>query len=270
LWTAGHRHAQTRDAPLPPPRNPLGLLTARDCSGSGESADGRFHSARRHRARRAIARSDHGARPSRSSCSAGDASSRRYVRVRVDGGGPSTAGRMVLAEGRFAAATSSAPRWRQLRAAVRHHGALPLGAWAPRSRPCTATPAGSTDCWCSRTSATRRSGQRRRASPRGTRAVRRRGGHAGARCSRPARATADPACPAFGRRFDAALAAAEVEHFVDHGIETRHGIPSGTGRACRHSARPSLRACGRSRAVRPISRTGTTWRGISTATAGHS
>ena len=34
----------------------------------------------------------------------------------------------------------------------------------------------------------------------------------------------DPACPAFSRRFDAALAAAEIEHFVDHGIETRHGI----------------------------------------------
>jgi hypothetical protein len=34
----------------------------------------------------------------------------------------------------------------------------------------------------------------------------------------------DPACPAFSRRFDVALAAAELEHFVDHGIETRHGI----------------------------------------------
>jgi len=34
----------------------------------------------------------------------------------------------------------------------------------------------------------------------------------------------DPACPAFDRRFDAALARAELAHFVDHGIETRRGI----------------------------------------------
>ena len=33
----------------------------------------------------------------------------------------------------------------------------------------------------------------------------------------------DPSCRAFGRRFDTALAAAELEHFIDHGIETRHG-----------------------------------------------
>jgi hypothetical protein len=32
------------------------------------------------------------------------------------------------------------------------------------------------------------------------------------------------ACFAFGRRFDDALAAAEIEHYVDHGIETRHGV----------------------------------------------
>lgn len=35
---------------------------------------------------------------------------------------------------------------------------------------------------------------------------------------------ADPACVAFGRRFDVALARAELEHYVDHGIDTRHGI----------------------------------------------
>lgn len=33
----------------------------------------------------------------------------------------------------------------------------------------------------------------------------------------------DPACCAFGRRFDGALARAELAHFVDHGVETRHG-----------------------------------------------
>ena len=30
-------------------------------------------------------------------------------------------------------------------------------------------------------------------------------------------------CVAFGRRFDGTLARAELEHFLDHGIETRHG-----------------------------------------------
>jgi aminoglycoside/choline kinase family phosphotransferase len=31
-------------------------------------------------------------------------------------------------------------------------------------------------------------------------------------------------CVAFGRRFDADLARAELAHYVDHGIETRHGV----------------------------------------------
>lgn len=35
----------------------------------------------------------------------------------------------------------------------------------------------------------------------------------------------DAACCAFHRRFDGALAQAELEHFIDHGIETRHGRP---------------------------------------------
>lgn len=33
----------------------------------------------------------------------------------------------------------------------------------------------------------------------------------------------DPECPAFQQRFDARLAGWELEHFVEHGIETRHG-----------------------------------------------
>jgi aminoglycoside/choline kinase family phosphotransferase len=39
----------------------------------------------------------------------------------------------------------------------------------------------------------------------------------------------DPACYAFHRRFDARLADVELEHFVEHGIETRHGrrLPAG-------------------------------------------
>jgi aminoglycoside/choline kinase family phosphotransferase len=34
----------------------------------------------------------------------------------------------------------------------------------------------------------------------------------------------DPGCIAFARRFDEPLARAELEHYVDHGIETRHGV----------------------------------------------
>jgi aminoglycoside/choline kinase family phosphotransferase len=35
----------------------------------------------------------------------------------------------------------------------------------------------------------------------------------------------DPACYAFRQRFDGRLARWELEHFVEHGIETRHGRP---------------------------------------------
>jgi hypothetical protein len=43
----------------------------------------------------------------------------------------------------------------------------------------------------------------------------------------------DPTCHAFHRRLDATLARAELEHFVEHGIETRHGraLPAGERRA---------------------------------------
>src|SRR5439155_1294313 len=33
----------------------------------------------------------------------------------------------------------------------------------------------------------------------------------------------DPSCLAFRRRFDGRLARWELEHFIEHGIETRHG-----------------------------------------------
>jgi len=35
----------------------------------------------------------------------------------------------------------------------------------------------------------------------------------------------DPSCLAFRRRFDERLARWELEHFIEHGIETRHGRP---------------------------------------------
>jgi aminoglycoside/choline kinase family phosphotransferase len=39
----------------------------------------------------------------------------------------------------------------------------------------------------------------------------------------------DAGCVAFRRRFDAALARAELAHYVDHGIETRHGVVLSAG-----------------------------------------
>jgi hypothetical protein len=39
----------------------------------------------------------------------------------------------------------------------------------------------------------------------------------------------DPSCVAFRRRFDGRLARWELEHFVEHGIETRHGRPLPAG-----------------------------------------
>ena len=44
------------------------------------------------------------------------------------------------------------------------------------------------------------------------------------------------------RRFDGALARAELEHFVEHGIETRHGAPLAAGRARRPPRRRSRRS----------------------------
>jgi len=43
----------------------------------------------------------------------------------------------------------------------------------------------------------------------------------------------DPRCYAFGRRFDRALAWAELEHFVEHGIETRRGRALESGERAR-------------------------------------
>ena len=43
------------------------------------------------------------------------------------------------------------------------------------------------------------------------------------RCRSRARASRRRAASPSARRFDGALARAELEHFVDHGIETRHG-----------------------------------------------
>jgi hypothetical protein len=50
----------------------------------------------------------------------------------------------------------------------------------------------------------------------------------------------DPACPAFRHRFDGRLARWELEHFVEHGIETRHAraLPAGERRALLEALAP--------------------------------
>ena len=50
----------------------------------------------------------------------------------------------------------------------------------------------------------------------------------------------DPACYAFRRRFDEHLARSELDHFVEHGIETRHGrsLPSAERAALANALAP--------------------------------
>jgi aminoglycoside/choline kinase family phosphotransferase len=153
----------------------------------------------------------------------GDASSRRYVRVRVDGGGPSTAVVMVLAEGRFgggdelgaSAAASELPFVTMARYLSRHGLRVPA-VYCDASREhglLVLEDIGDTTLWAA---ASREPAQARALFADAVDLL--------ARLQQAGARDPDPACPAFGRRFDAALAAAEVEHFVDHGIETRHGI----------------------------------------------
>ena len=150
----------------------------------------------------------------------GDASSRRYVRLHLDGATVPTAVAMLLGEGRFAGSDEigggtsaelpyvNVGRWLAARSfpvpalyadRAREDGVLlledigDLTLWAavdadpPRTEPLFAA---AVDLLA-------------------------RLQLAGARHH-------DAACVAFGRRFDGALARAELEHFLDHGIETRH------------------------------------------------
>jgi aminoglycoside/choline kinase family phosphotransferase len=154
---------------------------------------------------------------------AGDASSRRYVRVRLDGGDPPTAVAMLLAEGRFtggdeigtAAAASELPFVAMARYLARHGLRVPA-VYCDASRDhglLLLEDIGDTTLWAA---ASR--------EPAAARALFAEAVDILAALQEAGARDRDPACPAFGRRFDAALAAAEIEHFVDHGIETRHGI----------------------------------------------
>lgn len=151
---------------------------------------------------------------------AGDASTRRYVRLRL-AGGPPTAVVMLLPPDAFASPElGSGPAARELPflnvARYLGRGGLPVPALyhdaAESDGLLLLEDVGDTTLWA---------------------AVRAAPGDAAARFGQAVDLLVDlqvlgardpdPACYAFGRRFDAALARAEVEHFVEHGIETRHG-----------------------------------------------
>jgi hypothetical protein len=154
----------------------------------------------------------------------GDASNRRYVRVHLTGGGPATTVAMLLAEGRFAgggdelgpaAAAAELPFVTIARYLSRHGLRTPI-IYCDASRDAgllLLEDIGDTTLWAA-ASATPESAPASFAD-----AV-----DLLVRLQRAGATDPDPACPAFARRFDAALARAEVEHFVEHGIETRHGM----------------------------------------------
>ena len=112
---------------------------------------------------------------------------------------------------------------------------------ASRSRRCTPTARARTACSCSRTSATRRSGRRSRPSRRAREPLFADAVDLLARLQVAGARDPDAGCVAFGRRFDGALARAELEHFVDHGIETRHGTTLPRRERARRCSRRSRR-----------------------------
>jgi aminoglycoside/choline kinase family phosphotransferase len=153
----------------------------------------------------------------------GDASTRRYVRVHLTGGGPATAVAMLLAEGRFGggdelgggAPSDELPFVTVARYLARHGMRVPA-IYRDASREAgllLLEDIGNTTLFAA-------------ASAEPARAPALFGDAVDllVRLQTAGRQDPDPRCPAFARRFDAALARAEVEHFVDHGIESRHGI----------------------------------------------
>ena len=154
----------------------------------------------------------------------GDASSRRYVRLILSGAAPARVVVMVLGEGRFtggsdelggAAAPTELPfvnvaRWLGARGfpipaihldRAREDGLLLL------------EDVGDTTLWAAVA-----------AAPASTRELFGRAVDLLVRLQTAAADDRERACFAFGRRFDETLATAELEHYVDHGIETRHGV----------------------------------------------
>jgi aminoglycoside/choline kinase family phosphotransferase len=163
----------------------------------------------------------------------GDASSRQYVRLRLAGARVATAVAMLLGEGRFAPASDelgggdavgelpfvNVGRW------LATHGFPVPAVIADRSREdgfLLLEDVGELTLWAAVEA------DPMRARPLFGDAV-----DLLARLQIAGARHPDPACVAFGRHFDGALARAELEHFVEHGIETRHGraLPAADRRA---------------------------------------
>jgi aminoglycoside/choline kinase family phosphotransferase len=153
---------------------------------------------------------------------AGDASSRRYVRLRLVGGGPSTAVAMLLGVDRFPLGSDEiggAPRSGELPyvAVARYlaRAGLPVPAVyhdaADTDALLLVEDVGDTTLWAAVSRAPDEAADRFGAAVDLLVALQ----VAGSR-------QPDGACCAFRQRFDGRLARWELEHFIEHGIETRH------------------------------------------------
>lgn len=153
----------------------------------------------------------------------GDASSRRYVRLKLDGGGPPTAVAMLLGADRFPlgsdeiggpAASTELPFVEVGRYLAARGFAVPVVHRDAASADALLVleDIGDTTLW---TAASARPAEMRALF---TAAIDLLVALQVAGARHP-----DPACLAFRRRFDGRLARWELEHFVEHGIETRHG-----------------------------------------------
>jgi hypothetical protein len=160
----------------------------------------------------------------------GDASTRRYVRLRLSGSrAPATAIAMLLGEGRFAPGSdeigggvvieelpfANVGRWfsgRGFAVPTLHHDA------AQADGLLLLEDIGDTTLWAAASS-----------NPSRAQALFEAAVDLLVSIQAAAARAPDPACYAFRRRFDGVLARWELEHFVEHGIETRHGrsLPPG-------------------------------------------
>lgn len=182
-----------------------------------------------------------GARCARAEALHGDASTRRYVRLDLDGAPASTAIAMLLGEGRF---TPGSDEIGGGGPAITELPYVNVGRWLAAHRfpiPrvwCDAAAAegivlvediGDTTLWAAACA------DPVRIEPLFAAAV-----DLLVALQDAGRRDPDPACYAFHRRFDAALAHAELEHFVDHGIETRHGraLPAAERRSLLRALEP--------------------------------
>ena len=154
----------------------------------------------------------------------GDASSRRYVRLTLDGAPARTVVVMVLGEGRFAGGADELGGG----APLAELPFLNVGRWLEeRGFPIPTThldrsredglllleDVGDTTLWAAVD-----------AAPARTRDLFGAAVDLLVRLQVAGMAGPDGVCVAFGRRFDETLARAELAHYVDHGIETRHAV----------------------------------------------